>query len=680
MRKFYSFCASLLVASTMMAGAQALSDTQTLWGNVFKNSNISGTNPTSGGYGLVSTTDGNVVTLGNVGSKSDTESLLWGDEVIGVGTQYGGNSCNYTLNITKVNADNGQLVWNVYSTAGEMGESAIAATADGGVVAFVGLRQSEGYLDNGIHILDTKGVDHEVAGAVEERSYVPVVLKLDADGAVEWLKVIDVNTTADPETYPGWTESSRHIGQGVYTYAIEVDNAGNIFLGGGMNAAMTIDNVTITPHNVSDWTGKTQGASNRKNLFIVKLDSDGNYVKHIVTGGEAAKEDVRMFKVVGNKLYVLALITGKADSAFSLGDYQATPSVAYESIATACLDTDLNVDWFRFYESTLSGSTMQMPTIAAISGKLYVMGTAKMGVKVDDKEFKTANARDPWLMQVDATNGDILNVLTYKDTQHGFFGAYQGVDGNIYAIERGLGSLNPNVNNNLYNNQDMNLHQIDPEALTSLDHATLITKAADGYGIVATGNKLYTFNRMVNGNKAVSYINSSLTFTSSAFLSQLSAFQMPAAMGTVESVAIDGEEEISVADGPVQLTATVLPAGMTNKDIIWSSSDENVITVSENGLVREVTPQSAAQRAARAQMVTPTAVITATSAANPALKASVVAKGTAVKTGITEVEAATTTKDSNIYTIDGRLLKQGTDVTNLPAGLYIVGGKKVLVK
>ena len=679
MRKFNSFCASLLVASTMMAGAQALSDTQTLWGNVFKNSNISGTNPTSGGYGLVSTTDGNVVTLGNVGSKSDTESLLWGDEVIGVGTQYGGNSCNLTLNITKVNADNGQLVWNVYSTAGEMGESAIAATADGGVVAFVGLRQSEGYLDNGIHILDTKGVDHEVAGAVEERSYVPVVLKLDADGAVEWLKVIDVNTTADPETYPGWTESSRHIGQGVYTYAIEVDNAGNIFLGGGMNAAMTIDNVTITPHNVSDWTGKTQGASNRKNLFIVKLDSDGNYVKHIVTGGEAAKEDVRMFKVVGNKLYVLALITGKVGSTFSLGDYQATPSVAYESIATACLDTDLNVDWFRFYESTLSGSTMQMPTIAAISGKLYVMGTAKMGVKVDDKEFKTANVRDPWLMQVDATNGDILNVLTYKDTQHGFFGAYQGVDGKIYAIERGLGSLNPNANN-LYNNQDMNLHQIDPEALTSLSHAALITKATDGYGIVAAGNKLYTFNRMVNGNKAVSYINSSLTFTSSAFLSQLSAFQMPDAMGTVESVAIEGDNNITLGTEPVQLTATLLPAAMTADDIIWTSSNEEYVTVSDNGLITGVPQQQAAAGApAKGTPRVRSAMVTATSAANPAIKASVNVTLDRTVTAVKEVKA-TEAAGGNVYAIDGRLLRNGTDVTGLPAGLYIVGGKKVLVK
>ena len=679
MKKFYSFCASLLVASTMVAGAQALSDTQTLWGNVFKNSNISGTSPTSAGYGLVSTTDGNVVTLGNVGSKSDAESLLWGDEVMGAGTQYGGNSCNLTLNITKVNADNGQLVWNVYSTAGEMGESAIAATADGGVVAFLGLRHSEGYLGNGIHILDTKGVDHEVAGAVEERSYVPVVLKLDADGAVEWLKVIEVNTTADAETYPGWTESSRHIAQGVYTYAIEVDNAGNIFLGGGMNAAMTIDNVTIAPHNVSDWTGKTQSSSNRKNLFIVKLDSEGNYVKHIVTGGEATKEDVRMLKLVGNKLYVLALITGKAGSTFWLGEEQATASSTLESIATACLDTDLNVDWFRFYESTLTGSAMQMPTIAAISGKLYVMGTAKMGVKVGDKEFKTANARDPWLMQVDASNGDILNVLTYKDNQHGFFGAYQGVDGNIYAIERGLGSLNPNANN-LYNNQDMNLHQIDPEALTSLSHAALITKATDGYGIVAAGNKLYTFNRMANGNKAVNYINSSLTFTSSAFLSQLSAFQMPDAMGTVESVAIEGDNNITLGTEPVQLTATLLPAAMTADDIIWTSSNEEYVTVSDNGLITGVPQQQAAAGApAKGTPRVHSAVVTATSAANPAIKASVNVTLDRTVTAVKEVKAAEAAT-GNVYTIDGRLLRNGTDVTGLPAGLYIVGGKKVLVK
>jgi uncharacterized protein YjdB len=39
---------------------------------------------------------------------------------------------------------------------------------------------------------------------------------------------------------------------------------------------------------------------------------------------------------------------------------------------------------------------------------------------------------------------------------------------------------------------------------------------------------------------------------------------------------------------PVQLTATVKPENVTNKEVLWSSSDPEVVTVSENGLVTPV--------------------------------------------------------------------------------------------
>lgn len=48
-------------------------------------------------------------------------------------------------------------------------------------------------------------------------------------------------------------------------------------------------------------------------------------------------------------------------------------------------------------------------------------------------------------------------------------------------------------------------------------------------------------------------------------------------------------EVLSITDiSSSQLTATVLPSGASNKTVTWSSSDENVATVSENGLVTGV--------------------------------------------------------------------------------------------
>ena len=119
------------------------------------------------------------------------------------------------------------------------------------------------------------------------------------------------------------------------------------------------------------------------------------------------------------------------------------------------------------------------------------------------------------------------------------------------------------------------------------------------------------------------------------------------------------------------LVATLLPANMSNSDIIWSSSNPDVISVDENGLV------SLANRAAGNN-----AIITATSAVNPNMKASVnVTFSTA--TGINDLNSTTTTaaRNNNVYTIDGRMVREGSASTlGLPAGLYIAGGKKVVVK
>ena len=53
-----------------------------------------------------------------------------------------------------------------------------------------------------------------------------------------------------------------------------------------------------------------------------------------------------------------------------------------------------------------------------------------------------------------------------------------------------------------------------------------------------------------------------------------------------------------------------------------------------------------------------------------------------VTTGVTHIVAEQTKPThNNVYTIDGRLVKQGdTSVAGLPAGLYIAGGKKVVVR
>ena len=53
----------------------------------------------------------------------------------------------------------------------------------------------------------------------------------------------------------------------------------------------------------------------------------------------------------------------------------------------------------------------------------------------------------------------------------------------------------------------------------------------------------------------------------------------------VTDVAIDNTETIVVMGSTLQLSATVSPANATNKGVTWSSNDENLATVDENGLI-----------------------------------------------------------------------------------------------
>ena len=129
----------------------------------------------------------------------------------------------------------------------------------------------------------------------------------------------------------------------------------------------------------------------------------------------------------------------------------------------------------------------------------------------------------------------------------------------------------------------------------------------------------------------------------------------------VATVTLDKTKaELTEAGATVQLTATVAPENATDKAITWTSSDEKVATVDANGLVTAV--------------ANGTATITAT-AANGVKAECVITVKIAVVDGI---EAIETVENAVIYTITGKAV-QG-DVKTLERGIYIINGKKVLVK
>ena len=110
------------------------------------------------------------------------------------------------------------------------------------------------------------------------------------------------------------------------------------------------------------------------------------------------------------------------------------------------------------------------------------------------------------------------------------------------------------------------------------------------------------------------------------------------------------------------LTATVTPENATDKTVTWASSDEAVVKV-VNGVV--------------SALKTGKATITATSG-----DVSATCEITVIPaTGIYGVVCSDGYAAGNVYTVAGNLVcRKGEKLSSLPKGLYIVDGKKIVVK
>ena len=644
MKKITLLAVAVLASASMLASAQSLNGTQTLWAKFVKNTQNEQA-LTSQGNQMVLAQDGGLYCIGNIGSTTAEQMTVLTDGTnatnLAQGIDYSGNGANQGLLIMKLSAD-GELVWTVAQTNGEaaVNENWVAATADGGLVALVNMRHTEGHLGDNITIKDAKGNNFDYEWTVEARSFRSFIIKIDADGGIEWTREIEANATADEATYPAWSQTSRNIGQGIKTYALDIDNEDNIYVGGLMCATLTTDGVTIPVHNVASWNGNAQTTVG--NMFVIKFDQDGNYVKHLVSEGEATQENVRALKVVGNKLYMAAWIAGVAGTEFSIGGKSVTPATVNGSWALAELDTNLNVNWLQFYESTISGSAWQMPTMTIAGDHIYLMGTAKYGYTIGETNYTNTpanKARQSWLMQFDRSNGNATAATVLAtgamQMQHGFFGGYEGTDGNFYAIERGL---TPSASFG----SEMILYKFNQETLEIDDNVQLALGSCDGQSLVTDGTKLYVMNRFGNKNEAISFYNSEITFSSLSFVWGQSAYEVP--VGAVKSLTIEGNSEINLEKGKsIDLVASLIPEDPANSEIIWSSSNEEAVTVDENGKITAVNDQKAGGD---------NAIITATSASNPSVKASVKVNVTNV-TAIGTVNTAKTVKTVRYYNVAG---------------------------
>ena len=145
---------------------------------------------------------------------------------------------------------------------------------------------------------------------------------------------------------------------------------------------------------------------------------------------------------------------------------------------------------------------------------------------------------------------------------------------------------------------------------------------------------------------------------------------------TVGLVSLNKSELTIVMGKTATLKATVYPSTLTDQSVTWKSSNKGIATVSKAGKVKGVKAG--------------TATITCTSVAtglSTTCKVTVSAAAGARQwdeedaTGLDEVENASATKPFDVYDLSGRkVLHQVTSLDGLPAGIYIVNGKKIMKK
>ncbi len=313
--------------------------------------------------------EGESFVCGVYGNIDNSNAATWmGDEFVSQ-ANYTGNSYNKNYLLSKFDA-NDNLLWTVYGINGcfenSNADADLAPTADGGVVALLKVRFSQG--------------DKELAAASDGTTAYPLAWIVDADGDTT---KIDIASKKWP--YQGiiakfssngrltayrylWVDYSKGT-EGFTMSAVTTDAEGNIYIAGVQAADMAIGSDTIRTTKTT-WTGGSQDQAYSANCngFIIKLDADLNYTKSLTTSGSNTFEYIRGMKYSNGSLYLYGT-TGKTEnSTITLADKSAQVSNSL-AFFTAKVSTDLesadyltvtntckvnNVNIFMYYGMTMA--------------------------------------------------------------------------------------------------------------------------------------------------------------------------------------------------------------------------------------------------------------------------------------------------------------------------------------
>ncbi|MCM1348598.1 MAG: hypothetical protein NC338_04230 [Firmicutes bacterium] len=399
------------------------------------------------------TTDGNLVTLGEFGSREETDNISFDGTVIANGAATNSNSDNYNMLVTKHNATDGSLIWTISTKKGDvtsMGTNAIAPTADGGVVMLVVMRSSNVTPYESPVIVDASKAeidfpDWNTSCWMKNQ----VVIKVSKDGNVEWVRRILADQTPVPNASSG--SSVDNTTDAAFNYCVAEDKDGNIIVAGNHRAPLIFTGdrnsiFVVQARNLDSYSGDVQKAAG--GLYLVKLDSEGNYLTHLQgsTEGNVTADYINLMAVDGDFVYFTGNFNGSKECSLTLGKGAAaktvTKSVAENGMLLGCVEMKTTSGKHSFVPKYLTcliqkaSTTFQFKGMRKINQSLYLTGLFKGEVYENGSATailkSVGNPLEGYVLKLSAEDASVEAAYANGMSIGGYFDAFEH-DGKLYC-------------------------------------------------------------------------------------------------------------------------------------------------------------------------------------------------------------------------------------------------------
>lgn len=363
--------------------------------------------------------DGNnsVYFMATDGSVDGDRDVTYAGELLYEGAVYSGTSANKNLTVLKTDSL-GKKQWVIYSDSGDFisNEGGLAVGPSGNPVIFSAVRHTDGKAESGIHLVDAGGKKTDISWEPLTKRNIRLFLATASPaGEILWARTFECSTSPAPAATGSNVDFTSNA---VNASDCAIDDDGNIYICGRYRNPLTFTRkdgtvVTLVPKNTVGWNGDSQKACG--DLFLVKLDPEGNYMGHLAETGKPVDITYAWdIECYGTSVYLAGYSKADEDTEFSLGGITVKAN-AYASPIVAKLKGDLTPEWIvSLPGGPVTGKNTLQSLGISVSEKYVWLAGMYNGRVSDPKdsdryvESTQGTLREGFIIKLDATRGTWL--------------------------------------------------------------------------------------------------------------------------------------------------------------------------------------------------------------------------------------------------------------------------------